>query len=170
MQLHSRVTAHLPTAVGMARWQGSKLDSRVEERRGAAREQSVSPPRSSNRTCGFPASGSPTGFTASMRRASDTSVMSVSAPPWLHGTACSECFRNYAVLHRLAPSHPPSPSSTSTPEVRALSSTGITQLQRYYDPVRLPCGPTPDSAVEAATLVQHGPPPLTRSPVSLPRT
>ncbi len=30
----------------------------------AVRHHSVSPPRSSNRTCGFPASGSPTGFTA----------------------------------------------------------------------------------------------------------
>ncbi len=30
----------------------------------AIRRRSVSPPRSSNRTCGFPASGSPTGFTS----------------------------------------------------------------------------------------------------------
>jgi hypothetical protein len=129
-------------------------------------KQSVSPPRSSNRTCGFPASGSPTGFTAGMRRAFDTSVLSVSVPPWLHDTACSESFRNYAVLYRLAPSHPPSPSSTSTPEVRVLSSTGVTQLHRYYDPVRLPLEPMPYGTVEAATLAQHGPPPLARSPVS----
>ena len=121
-------------------------------------KQSVSPPRSSNRTCGFPASGSPTGFTAGMRRAFDTSVLSVSVPPWLHDTACSESFRNYAVLYRLAPSHPPSPSSTSTPEVRVLSSTGVTQLHRYYDPVRLPLEPMPYGTVEAATLAQHGPP------------
>ena len=129
-------------------------------------KQSVSPPRSSNRTCGFPASGSPTGFTAGMRRAFDTSVLSVSVPPWLHDTACSESFRNYAVLYRLAPSHPPSPSSTSTPEVRVLSSTGVTQLHRYYDPVRLPLEPMPYGTVEAATLAQHGPPPLARSSVS----
>ena len=63
---------------------------------------------------------------------------------------------------RLTPIHTPSPSSTSTPEVRVLSSTGVTRHQRSYDPVRLPCRPTPDSAVEAATLVQHGPPPITR--------
>jgi len=92
--------------------------------------------------------------------------MSVSVPPWLHDTACSESFRNYAVLHRLAPSHPPSPPSTSTPEVRALPSTGITRPQRYYDPVRRPPGPLLFSFVEAATLVQNGPPPLARSPVS----
>ena len=39
----------------------------VESRMGAVawamRQRSVSHPRSSNRTCGFPASGSPTGFT-----------------------------------------------------------------------------------------------------------
>ena len=54
----------------------------------------------------------------------------------------------------------------NAPEVRALSSTGVTQLHRYYDPVRLPHQPMPYGTVEAATLVQHGPPPLTRSPVS----
>src|SRR5271157_3575858 len=58
-----------------------------------------------------------------------------------------------SVLRRLAPIHQPSPSSTSTPEVRVLPSTGITRLHRSYDPVRLPRRPTPDSAVEAATLV-----------------
>jgi hypothetical protein len=66
------------------------------------------------------------------------------------------------VVCRLTPIHTPSPSSTSTPEVRVLSSTGVTRHQRSYDPVRLPCRPTPDSAVEAATLAQHGPPPITR--------
>jgi hypothetical protein len=41
----------------------------VESRRGAvSREQPVSPPRSSNRTCGFPASGFPTGFTTAHDR------------------------------------------------------------------------------------------------------
>ena len=63
---------------------------------------------------------------------------------------------------RLTPIHTPSPYSTSTPEVRALSSTGVTRLHRSYDPVRLPCRPTPVSAVEAATLARHGPPPITR--------
>ena len=42
-------------------------DAMVESRMGAVawamRQRSVSHPRSSNRTCGFPASGSPTGFT-----------------------------------------------------------------------------------------------------------
>ncbi len=54
----------------------------------------------------------------------------------------------------------------NVPEVRVLPSTGITRLQRYYDPVRLPHRPAPHSAVEAATLVACGSPPLARSPVS----
>ena len=70
------------------------------------------------------------------------------------------------LIDRLSPSHQPSPSSTNAPEVRVLSSTGITQLQRYYDPVRLPRGPMPSRIVEAATLARHGSPPLARSPVS----
>ena len=52
------------------------------------------------------------------------------------------------------------------PEVRGLPSTGITRSQRYYYPVRIPRRPVPHSTVEAATLAQHGPPPLARSPVS----
>jgi hypothetical protein len=71
-------------------------------------------------------------------------------------------FRFHSVVCRLTPIHTPSPSSTSTPEVRALSSTGVTRYQRSYDPVRLPCRPTPVSAVEVATLARHGPPPITR--------
>src|SRR5215471_6600445 len=53
-------------------------------------------------------------------------------------------------------------SVQSTPEVRALSSAGVTRPLRSYDPVRLPCRPAPESAVEAATLARHGPPPITR--------
>jgi hypothetical protein len=32
----------------------------------------------------------------------------------------------------------------------------------HRDAYRLPCRPAPDSAVEAATLARHGPPPITR--------
>ena len=63
---------------------------------------------------------------------------------------------------RLTPIHRPSPSSTSTPEVRVLSSAGVTRHQRSYDPVRLPPAPPPCGDVEAATLVPSGPPPITR--------
>jgi hypothetical protein len=51
----------------------------VESRRGAvSRERSVSPPRSSNRTCGFPASGFPTGFMTGSRHGVFSSRMSQS--------------------------------------------------------------------------------------------
>ena len=53
-------------------------------------------------------------------------------------------------------------SVRSTPEVRVLPSTSVTRFHRSYDPVRLPRRPTPVSAVEAATLVRYGPPPITR--------
>jgi hypothetical protein len=52
------------------------------------------------------------------------------------------------VLDRLSPSHQPSPSSTDAPEVRDLPSTGITRLQRYYVPVRLPPGPPPSATLK----------------------
>ena len=86
-----------------------------------------------------------------------------SHPSWHRDTACSEGSRFHSVVFRLAPIHRPSPSSTSTPEVRVLSSAGVTRHQRSYDPVRLPPAPPPCGDVEAATLVQNGPPPITRS-------
>ena len=65
-------------------------------------------------------------------------------------------------------------SVKSAPEVRVLSSAGVTRLRRSYDPVRLPRGPAPYRAVEAATPVRHGSPPITRPtfsnmPCPLPR-
>ena len=49
----------------------------------------------------------------------------------------------------------------SAPEVRVLCSTGITQHQRSYDPVRLPPGPPSENDVEVATLIPNGYPPIT---------
>src|SRR5215472_2038361 len=50
----------------------------------------------------------------------------------------------------------------STPEVRTLSSAGITQPRQYYGPVRLPSQPSPYADVEVATLAYDGSPPITR--------
>ncbi len=112
---------------------------------GAFRPGSVSPPRSSNRTCGFPASGSPTGFTS--RHTADGQCRLVfrddtlaRGQPSPCGRAPSEAFRS----HWCCQAHRQSPSLgffTSAPEVRALSSAGITRPQRSYGPVRLPSGP-----------------------------
>src|SRR5690348_7756969 len=57
---------------------------------------------------------------------------------------------------RLAPLHRPSPSSSSTPEVRGLPSTGIARLQQYYDPVRLPPVPLPEAALRPLPPPQMG--------------
>ena len=65
---------------------------------------------------------------------------------------------------RLAPIHRPSPSSPSTPEVRILPSTGVTRVQRYYDPVRLPPVPLPEAALRPLPPPQMG---LPRYPLHL---
>jgi hypothetical protein len=44
---------------------------------------------------------------------------------------------------RLIANHLDLPIFESTPEVRVLSSTGITRLRQSYDPVRLPLEPPP---------------------------
>ena len=73
----------------------------------------------------------------------NVSVIHVSAPSWLRDTACLEGSRSHSVLRRLAPIHRPSPSSTSAPAVRVLSSAGVARPQQSYDPVRRPPAPPP---------------------------
>ena len=85
-----------------------------------------------------------------------------SRPSWRRDTACSEGSRFHSVVCRLTPIHTPSPSSTSTPEVRVLSSAGVTRLRRSYDPVRHPSDPPLRSGVEAATSDPDGSPSITR--------
>src|SRR6266480_2391936 len=51
----------------------------------------------------------------------------------------------------------------STPEVRVLSSTGITRLQRSYDPVRLPPVPPPEATLRPLLSHPNGSPPITRT-------
>src|ERR1700683_3347024 len=89
----------------------------------AIRQRSVSHPRSSNRTCRSPASGSPTGFTARYTESKLTA-------------------RGFGTV-----SNSPSPLDTAishgAPEVRALSSPSIPRLRRSYAPVRLPPWPPP---------------------------
>jgi hypothetical protein len=70
---------------------------------------------------------------------------------------------------------PPLPSFTSTPEVRALSSAGITRPHRSYSPLRLPDGPpsflttfggaTPSQSRASLTNPDH----LLCMPCSIPR-
>jgi len=52
----------------------------------------------------------------------------------------------------------------STPEVRALSSAGVTRLHRYYNPVRLPSGPSTYSMLKARPSTRTGLPRLPALP------
>src|SRR5262249_27780984 len=52
----------------------------------------------------------------------------------------------------------------STPEVRVLCSTGIAQLQRSYDPVRLPPGPPPVATLRLLPSPMTGLPRLPEPP------
>ena len=75
------------------------------------------------RTCGFPASGSPTGFGG--RPTAHPAGRTFTDPLVPSGTAESllEVLGNMATLRTLGPFH-------NTPEVRPLPSTGITRLRR----------------------------------------
>src|ERR1035437_7685836 len=120
----------------------------VESRMGAVawaiRQRSVSHPRSSNRTCRSPASGSPTGFTARYTESKPTArgFGTVSNSPSPLDTAISAAPVVDGVC-RLIANHHDLAIFESAPEVRALSSASITRLQRSYDPVRLPPWPPP---------------------------
>ena len=123
---------------------GPGMSEKVESRMGAVawamRQRSVSHPRSSNRTCGFPASGSPTGFTVRHTK------QITDRKRHLRGVLSSFASRQQLSLKdliivgvcRLIANHLHLAFFESTPEVRVLSSAGITRLQRSYDPVRLP--------------------------------
>ena len=54
------------------------------------------------------------------------------------------------------------------PEVRALPSPGVTRLQRYYDPVRLPPGPPPETASKLRTPTERVSPDYPHCPSNVP--
>jgi hypothetical protein len=75
----------------VARQRASRSCSPVESRKGAVSlSRPVSPPRSSNRTCGFPASGFPTGFTTVSRR---NALPPTVSPSWHAKFAEHRCHR-----------------------------------------------------------------------------
>jgi len=129
-----------------------------------AERRPVSHPRSSNRTCGFPASGFPTGFTARLTNESslghlEATGLRVPKHHFIAEVAGAARWHRKLVLRlaiqldlkfpdptRCCQTHrqsPLLPSFTSTPEVRALSSAGITRPLRSYGPLRLPDWPPP---------------------------
>ena len=121
--------------------------------------RSVSLPRSSNRTCGFAASGFPTGLARCPRH--ERFVRG--AMPRTH------CLRNRVQLPRETPDIlqacrlAPVPCRRllrKHPEVRPLPSTGVTRLLRYYEPLRLPAAPPPEVTLRVATPLAAGSPTL----------
>ncbi|GEM_PF-6928225 len=71
-------------------------------------------------------------------------------------------FRSTTVLSGLTPITGPR-LLPKHPEVRALSSTGITRLQRYYDPLRVPAGPLSLLSALEFTSTRSGVPPLAQT-------
>src|SRR5215468_9736675 len=118
------------------------MSQKVESRMGAVawamRQRPVSHPRSSNRTCRFPAFGFRTGFTERHTESNQP-----------HAAFRSKCL-SFAPRHsslgrrlsfdgvlRLIANHHDLAIFESAPGVRALCSAGVTRPQRSYDPVRL---------------------------------
>ena len=91
---------------------------------------SVSTSRSSNRTCGFPASGSPTGFTEGHTIIN----LRPAVKSLLERLGVSGFIRPRPISLPVVPSDDAS-------EVRPLPSTGITRFRRYYGPLRHPTRP-----------------------------
>src|SRR6266542_2119713 len=115
------------------------VESRMDPVAWAIRHRSVSHPRSSNRTCRSPASGSPTGFTVRHTESKPTArgfctVITLLRP----STQQSRTAPVFDGVLRLIANHHDLAIFESAPEVRALCSAGITRHQRSYDPVRLP--------------------------------
>ena len=95
---------------------------------------SVSTPRSSNRTGGFTASGSPTRFAWQPTNHRPDWLFTDTLVPQGAAELLLEVIGNMATLLTLGP-------FPNALEVRPLPSTGITRLRRYYGPVRHPRRP-----------------------------
>src|SRR3954453_2531411 len=152
---------------------GAHVESRTGAVAWAMRQRSVSRPRSSNRTCGFPASGFPTGFTArhtAARRVrsvlptqwamADAPSSTDRRPPSPRGKASSEA-SGYSGVFQARRQSPILGSVQSAPEARALSSASITRPQRSYGPLRLPSDPPPVRRWGCQPS-RDGSPPMTR--------
>ncbi len=126
----------------------------------------VSPPRSSNRTCGFPASGFTTVFIAGIRRAGNMSVIhvpthhidAIKLARWIPGF--NRCFIGFRQVTNPRPRRQTHQKSGpfAPPALPGLNATTTLSDARV-----IRCAAR---TVEAATLNHHGPPPFARYPVS----
>ena len=106
---------------------------------------SVSSSRSSNRTCGFPASGSPTDVVPKHTRTGDLRGgrdAPVAHPLRLDTKPVPRSPDDSLELGRLSPISTPMTTSRGVSEVRPLPSAGITRRPQYYEPVRHPRRPS----------------------------
>src|SRR5262245_30109940 len=122
----------------------------------------VPTPRSSNRTCGSPASGSPTGFTDRPTGTPDGTPLVGPYSPFRD--------RRAVVLGLLDLAANPQAVGRfqSAPEVRPLPSTGITRLPRDYEPVRHPSAARPVPRGRPVGNAVVPPPGLPELPVDSP--
>ncbi len=105
---------------------------------------SVSSSRSSNRTCGFPASGSPTDVVPKHTRTGDLRGgrdAPVAHPLRLDTKPIPRSPDDSLELGRLSPISTPLTTSRGVSEVRPLPSAGITRRHQSYEPVRHPRRP-----------------------------
>src|SRR5713101_8886122 len=146
----------------------SGMSQTVESRMGAVawaiRQRSVSHPRSSNRTCPIKASGSPTGFTVRHTGSKPTARGFCTVITLLRPRHSSLGRRLSLMCSRLITNHHDLAILESVPEVRALSSAGITRIRRSYDPVRLPPWPPPVATLRPLPSPVTGLPRLLGSP------
>jgi hypothetical protein len=141
----------------------------VESRMGAVawamRQRPVSHPRSSNRTCRSPASGSPTGFTVRHTGSRPTARgFSTGSTLLRPSTQQSRTAPVFSGVFRLIANHHDLAIFESAPEVRALCSAGVTRPQRSYDPVRLPSWPMPSATLRPLPSPLTGLPRLPEPP------
>ena len=151
---------------------------RVESRMGAstdAERRPVSHPRSSNRTCRFPASGFPTGFTVDARTSSILRRATASEPPFFAV--------RYSLIGRIriqwclqaCANHRTFPPSQAHQKQGPFPPPGVARPLRSYGPLRLPDWPPPLlTTLEARPSTSPEPPPLAADrlphmPCSLPR-
>jgi hypothetical protein len=130
----------------------------VESRTGAVAYSPVSHPRSSNRACGLPAHGFPTGFTSEHTRDDGAHRLRRPIGCFAH-TPCAVQLRLKVKLFLKNPNFPVVSGQSHSPcriyfkgapEVRDLPSPGITRLRRYYFPLRLPPRPEPKALLRVA--------------------
>ena len=130
----------------------------------AIRHRPVSHPRSSNRTCGFPASGFPTGFIARPTMSGDTARGSCAVRSNTFAWRIARSDRSSRLWRLQAEGQSP-----WRLHLHERTRSQGPSLRRHYPassvvrPCPTPAGIAVQDCVEAATLMPNGSPPITRT-------